>query len=206
MELNERQSRILDILQKKERVSTSYLASHLYVSEMTIRRDLKELEQNKLLTRYHGGAIIQENLYPIHLRKFVEAEEKRLLAQKARKYLQDNLVIYLDDSSTCLYLIPYLKDFKNLNVITNSIHTLQELAQFHIPCSGTGGSYLPAEMCFVGSRAEQFLRTVNPDLAFFSTLGISEDGLITDIDERQTALRKIALQNSQQSVFLFDSS
>lgn len=206
MQLNERQNQILEILQKKERASTSYLASRLYVSEMTIRRDLQEMEQNKLIARYHGGAMILENLYPIHLRKFVEAEEKREIAQKAKKYLRDNLVIYLDESSTCLYLIPHLKDYKNIKIITNSIHTMLELSQFHIPCTCTGGDYLPAEMCFIGSRTEEFLRTINPDLAFFSTLGISSEGLITDIAEHQLATRKIVLQNSRQSVFLYDSS
>lgn len=206
MELCDRHKQILDILRARERVSTSELSRTLYVCEMTIRRDLQEMERRKLLTRYHGGAMLREEIYPVHLRRLVEAEEKKRLAKKAAEYLRDNQVIFLDGSSTCSYIIPHLEGFRSIRVVTNSIDALLELSRRHIPCAATGGTYQAAEMCLVGSDAEEFLRNLNPDIAFCSSLGITEDGRITDIDAQQTAIRRIVLKNSARTVFLFDST
>ena len=55
--MNARQMKIFDIVQKKGEATVAHLAATLFVSQMTIRRDLVELEKNGMLTRYHGGAV-----------------------------------------------------------------------------------------------------------------------------------------------------
>lgn len=206
MELNERQEQILELLREKERMSTTALAKKLYVCEMTIRRDLKEMEQERLLQRYHGGAMLQEELYPLPLRRLLEADSKKQLVKKAAAYLRDNTLIFMDASSTCSYLIPYMEGLKNIRVITNAVEILPELHRRNIPCLVTGGDFRGTEMCMSGPETEDFISRYNPDVAFLSSLGISQDGIISDIDESQTRMRRAVIRNSTKSILIMDSS
>ena len=80
------------------------LAVHFYVSEMTVRRDLKELELLGHLKRYNGGAVYcaESNMLPIESRKLMHAGEKRRHSEAARKYMHDSMTVFIDSSSTCL--------------------------------------------------------------------------------------------------------
>lgn len=204
--LTDRKKEIYDLLCDKKNLSVSALSRQLYVCEMTIRRDLKEMERGKLLARYHGGAMLLEEQYALPLRRLVEADNKKQLVKKAAAYLKDNALIFLDASSTCSYLIPYMENLKNIRVITNAVEILPELHRRQIPCLVTGGDFRGTEMCMSGPETEDFLRRYNPDLAFLSSMGISEDGYITDIDEPQTRMRRIVIQNSAQTILILGSS
>ena len=101
---------IFDILCEKKRVSVSELSKLLYVCEMTVRRDLSEMEKQGLIKRYRGGAIYSEGTeLPISIRMYLSEDEKRILAKKAEIYLADNTIVYIDGSSTCHYIIPHIK-------------------------------------------------------------------------------------------------
>lgn len=208
MILNSRQREILNILKKEKRISVLSLSQRLYVCEMTIRRDLKEMEQNNLLKRYHGGAVIEqaENNYPVSLRKHLHESSKKNLALKGAKHLKDGQCVFIDSSSTCMYIITHIKNFKNMRLVTNSIQTLLMAAQFHIPCMITGGEYYEKDMCMVGAGAENFIRDINFDIAFFSSQAISDDGIISDYDEAQTQIRRVVMANTEKSVFLFEEA
>ena len=58
----------------------------------------------------------------------------------------------------------------------------------------------------IGSLAEQYVRELNVDLAFFTTAAISDDGVISDFDLKQTMIRKLVMQNAKQNVFLFEKN
>lgn len=203
--MHERQKKILSILDEKERVSVSVLAKTLYVSEMTIRRDLKALEQDGLLRRYNGGAIkVSDNtVVPISERKLFCSEEKTSLAKQAEQFIHDDMSVFIDSSSTCMYIIPIIAKYKNMRIITNSIQNLLLAAHYHIPCFISGGNYYERDMCTTGKTTESNLRDMNVDIAFCTSLGISEDGIISDNDEQQLSIRKAIMKNSKKNVFLF---
>ena len=203
---NERQKEILEILYQKGRVSVAELARTLFVAEMTIRRDLTEMEKSGFLRRYRGGAVLKINLgeMPISQRLLLDKDEKEALAQKCLPFLQDNITVFIDSSSTCQYLIPHLAQKKSITLITNSISALLTASRLHLPCILIGGEYYEQDMCMVGSLAEQTVRDLNVDLAFFTTAAISDDGIITDFDLRQTMIRRLVMQNAKQSIFLFE--
>ncbi len=201
----ERHKQILDILDEKERVSTKLLAKTLYVSEMTIRRDLKQLEQDGLLQRYSGGAakIMNDTLVPISERKLFHSAEKIKLAKQAEKYLHDNMTVFIDSSSTCMYLIPIISKFKDVKIVTNSIQNLLIAAHYHLPCFIAGGNYYKRDMCSIGNTTISNLNDINVDIAFCTSLGISEDGIISDEDEHQAMVRKTVMKNAKIKVLLF---
>lgn len=205
--ISERQKEILEILYQKGRVSVAELSKTLYVTEMTVRRDLTEMEKGGFLRRYRGGAVLKINLgeMPITERLLLDKDEKEELAKKALPYLHDGMTVFLDSSSTCQYLIPHLAQHKNVTVLTNSVAVLLSASKLHLPCILIGGEYYEQDMCMVGSLAEQYVRDLNADIAFFTTAAISNDGVISDFDVRQTMIRKIVMQNAKQNIFLFEN-
>lgn len=207
MELNERQQRILDILREKGKISVTSLAELLNYSEMTVRRDLTRMEKAGLLKRSHGMALENDiNSQPITTRSFAQDSEKRKLCKAAAKYLEDHMTVFLDSSSTCVYLIPYIAEHKEMCIVTNSVQVVLSAANFHIPCYLTGGKYNEKDMCLLGSQAERYMEQINADIAFFSCAGYSEDGRITDDSEEQTAVRLSAMKHAEKSIMLFDST
>lgn len=208
MELKGRIKDIFDILCEEGRISVSKLAEMLYVSEMTIRRDLNQMEKNGILKRYRGGAVLvaMHSELPISQRFLVDESEKKALSKQTVKFLDDNLTIYIDSSSTCQYIIPYINKFKNITIITNSVNALLIASRLEIACIMIGGKYYSQDMCFVGSLAEQYAKQFNIDVAFFSSLGISKDGIISDCDIEQTMVRKIIMENSKKNIFLFEKN
>lgn len=208
MNYDDRKKDILDILYEKGRVSVSELSKTLFVSEMTIRRDLSDLERKGVLRRYRGGAVLAatDSDMPISRRFFVDEDEKIMLSKKAVSFLDNDLTVYIDSSSTCQYIIPYMSRFKNITIITNSVNALLIASKSKTPCILIGGTYYEQDMCFVGSIAEQYAKQFVVDIAFFSTLGLSEEGIISDSDIEQTMIRKIIMQNSKKNIFLFEKS
>ncbi len=208
MELNNRKKEILNMLYVKGRVTVAELSKTLFVSEMTIRRDLSEMEKGGYLRRYRGGAVLKADNreMPITERVYLDEEEKKALCQRCVPFLSDGITVYLDSSSTCLYLITHIQKYKNILIVTNSVQVVISAALYHIPCLLIGGEYYEQDMCLVGSIAEQYAREVNIDVAFFTTAAYSLDGVISDFDVRQTMIRKIILKNANKSIFLCESS
>ena len=208
MELNDRQNRILQQITHDGQIKVSDIAKKLYFSEMTIRRDLKIMEKAGLLKRIHGGAVqnVSDYQYPVDYRMEINKDQKRYLASKACEYLKDNQVIFFNSSSTLTYIVPHLVKYKNLQVITNSVHMLHYIAAMHIPCFLTGGKYNEIEHCLLGRQTEEFLKGVNPDIAFLSCEALSDDGYLTDSDEDIAEIARIAVNNSKTSVLLMDRS
>ena len=208
MEFEDRKKDILDILYAKGRVTVSELAKTLFVSEMTIRRDLSELEKNGVLKRYRGGAVLtaMSSEMPISQRFFVGESEKISLAKKAIKFLADDITVFIDSSSTCQYIIPYMSRFKNIKLITNSVNALLIASKSQIPCILIGGNYCDKDMCFTGSIAERYAGQFNADVAFFSAMGMSFDGIISDPNIEQSMIRKIIIEHSKKNIFLFEEN
>ena len=166
--LNKRQKEILEILYQKGKVSVAELSHTLFVAEMTVRRDLIEMEKGGFLRRYRGGAVIKINLgeMPIGERLLMDRQEKEELAKKCTDYLSDNITIFIDSSSTCQYIIPYLSQYENVTVVTNSISALLTLGKLHIHTILIGGEYYEQDMCTVGSLADRYVNELNVDVAF----------------------------------------
>lgn len=208
MKLNQRQEEILKLLETNRQVKVTKLSKILYASEMTIRRDLQFLENEGLLVRCHGGALPLGNhlFFPVKYRMLVNDKEKKMLALSAKKYLQDDITVFFNSSSTCAYLIPYLKEFRNIQVVTNSLYLTSLLEPSNITCTITGGEYVRGENCLCGSITEEFLREIRPDISFLSCEGFSENFEITESQLRLAQIARIAVQNSKLCVFLMDST
>lgn len=208
MELNERQKKIFDLVCDNKKITTSELSKTLFVTEMTIRRDLNEMENAGYIKRYRGGAmsLSKDDSFPVIQRMLVDEDEKIFLAKKAQVFLKDNISVFIDSSSTTQFLIPYIKKFKNIKMITNSISALTIASKFNIPVFLIGGEYSEHEMCCYGHNAEKTAEKFNVDLAFVSTLGITHDGIITDSAIEIISVKERIIANAKHTVFLFEEA
>lgn len=209
MSFFERQNKILSFLKQKQFSTVKELSKEIYSSESSVRRDLKILEANGLVKQVYGGVVLPEyakSVVPIKLRDNYNSTIKEQLAKQASKYFFDGATVIMDGSSTVRRIIKYLNTYRNIKIITNNLHIINECVSPEITIYCTGGRFLSKSNIFVGSTAENFLKTINADLLFFSSQAISNDGEITDISEDETALRQVMLSRAKKKYFLCDSS
>ena len=205
----ERQEQILAILEDKKSISVTALAKLLYVSQPTVRRDLENLCRQGKVQRTHGGVVLRkvsDTEIPLMYREDQNNGAKKVIAEKAAELIRDGDVIFLDASSTVSYLIPHLKKFRDLLVVTNSPKTSIRLGECGIKNYCTGGQLLMHSIAYVGAEAEKFISGINADIFFFSSRGYTEDGRITDSSESEATVKKAMLQNAEKSYYLCDSS
>ncbi|MBP3437407.1 MAG: DeoR/GlpR transcriptional regulator [Clostridia bacterium] len=203
----DREKEILEILLKKKNVTVKQLADSLFISEPSIRRDLASLEKQHLIKRIHGGAVLEEtmlskNKIPFLIREYEQSSAKVLIAQKAIDLINDNDVIFMDASTSCYYLIPFLSSKRNITVVTNGVKALTKLAEYDINTISTGGTLINSCLALVGEEAYKTIETFNADIAFFSCRGISDDGYLTDIAPEENNIRKQMMKNSKKSYLL----
>ena len=203
----QRHEEILQHLETERTVSISKLASKLYVSEATIRRDLNALEKRGLVHRVFGGVVLtkflNENL-PQDLRARENLHLKEVVAKEASKLLFDGASVILDGSTTVRMLLPHLNKLKNLIIITNNLEIINGMSNSMHKLICTGGQYLVRNKVFAGYQAEATLRDFYADFLFFSSQGYSSEGEITDSSEQESALRRVMLTRAKTKVFMCD--
>lgn len=205
----ERQEEILKILEKNKSISVNKLSELLYVSSPTIRRDLNELEHQGKVRRTHGGVVLRqtaEKEIPLILREDQNSKLKQIIAEKAAKYINDGDVVFLDASSTAAHIVPYLKAFNDIIVVTNSPKTSMSLGKENIKSYCTGGLLLAHSIAYVGNEAEKFVSNINADIFFFSSRGYIENGYITDSSLEESTVKKAMMKNADKTFYLCDSS
>lgn len=205
----ERQEEILNILEKCRSIGVNKLSEMLYVSPPTIRRDLDCLEEQGKVRRTHGGVVLRqtaEKEIPLMLREDQNSGAKQIIAEKAAEYINDGDVVFLDASSTAACLIPYLKKFNDIIVVTNSPKTSVKLGENGVKNYCTGGLLLAHSVAYVGNKAEEFISNINADVFFFSSRGYSADGYITDSSIEESTVKKSMMNNAEKVFYLCDSS
>ena len=206
----DREKQILEILLKEKKSSVKQLAKILFVSEPSVRRDLQSLEKQNLIKRIHGGAVIEEtalskNKIPFLIREYEQSSAKTMIAKKAIDLICDNDIVFLDASTSCYYLIPFLASKRNLTVITNGVKALIKLAEYGINTISTGGALLNSCLALVGEEAYKTIETYNADIALFSCRGVSNDGYLTDFSIEENNARKKMIQHARKSYLLCTS-
>ena len=168
---------ILNIIKEQGYVTVKYLCEELHYSTATINRDLNDLQKQNLIIRHYGGAeLVSKKGIPLVFRYHKMRPVKRLIAKKAVSLIEDGMTVFIDGSTTTQYMGEYLKNFKNLTVITNNINLASHLSENGIKCVCLGGKIIEPPYMIGGIDASTQARTYIADLAFFSTLGMSSKG------------------------------
>jgi DeoR family fructose operon transcriptional repressor len=179
-----RRDQIVDRLRTHGNVVVTELADELSASEMTIRRDLNELEAEGLVRRVHGGAVLvpsrtYEPTFREKSRQFVE--EKRRIGARAADLVETGDTIILSPGTTTMEIARHLAGKRNLTVVTNAANIAATLAgDQHIEVIVTGGRLRGTTYALVGALAEENLRGLHVDKLFIGGNGLTiEHGLTT---------------------------
>lgn len=206
----ERRNLILEKLQAEKRVVVSELSQLYNVSEETIRRDLDKLEKEGLAIKSYGGAVINEDIsidLPFNVRKNQNVSGKQKMAEIVASMVHDGDHIFLDASTTAVFVAKALKDRERLTVITNSMEILLELSDV----SGwniisTGGVMKEGYLAFLGSRTEESIRSYFVDKVIFSCKALDKDWGIMESQEAFGSTKKAMMSSGKEKILVIDST
>jgi len=205
----DRQSMIIDLLNQDKSVQIMDLAKKFNVSIATIRRDLKELEEQHLIKRIYGGAVLAERptLQPFFPRTNRHREEKARLGVMAASMIQEGETIVLDIGTTVFEIAKNIKNKQNLMVLSNSLPVLNELEGCKdIQVFSMGGKLQPSMHALTGSIAEQTLNNFYVDKAFIGVAGISIEYGLTNFNQGSAQLCAATIRRARQTILVADSS
>jgi len=166
-----RWNEIMTIAKENRSITVAELCQQLGASEATIRRDLQEMDDLHLLTRFHGGAKFNEAQYiepAMAFKAETQKEQKKQVAYCAAKLIHDNQMVYLDAGSTTCEMIKYITA-KNITVVTPGIPQLSILGQRGISTIVLGGSLYWSTEAITGKQALAQLNDLYFDTAFIGT-------------------------------------
>lgn len=207
-----KESRHVAILQELDRtgvVSVKDLTSLLGVTDMTIRRDLIDLEKQGLLVRVHGGAHrkVKDGINEAsHTEKnMLNVEEKKEIAQKCAQLIESGDTVFIGSGTTTDFIGDYL-DGKEISIVTNSLPIFEKLKDnpnFDIIL--VGGRYRVKTQTFVGQFANKLLQEIKVSKAFIGVNGIDGHN-VTTANEEEGNGNAIILHNAIEKYIVADNS
>jgi DeoR family fructose operon transcriptional repressor len=207
MSITKRQEQILSLLEEQGFLSVERLSELTYTSSSSIRRDLTRLQNLYLIRRTHGGASIFRELnhaVPLSSRMEKNIAEKRKIAKNASVLLRDGQTVMLDGSTTAGFMVPYIAKHKDMILFTNNMITAMNAINYGIKTHCIGGTSVNNSAVLSGINAYRTAAEINPDILFFSSQSLDENGIISDPIPEENYIRSIMIKNAAYKVFLCD--
>ncbi|MBQ3392872.1 MAG: DeoR/GlpR transcriptional regulator [Lachnospiraceae bacterium] len=202
------QSMIRELSLRPEQ-SVAELAALFQVSQMTIRRDLQYIEQNRLLRPeiLHGGRTAGASRYEYLEEEIRNAEQKRRIAEFALGLLKPGEIVALDSGTTAGMLAAVIPDDMPLTVICYSYYIVSKLYdRSNIDLILAGGYYHHNTQTFESTEGMQFLKQLRARKMFLCASGVHETMGITCTDQHIASMKRAALSISSEKILLCDSS
>ncbi|MDF1671057.1 MAG: DeoR/GlpR family DNA-binding transcription regulator [Roseovarius sp.] len=205
---NQREEEILRELQKAGgSCRVSFLANQLTVSNETIRRNIRTLEENEIVRKVHGGVHLVEDIAeaPFHSRISTHKDEKLRLAAAVAENISDGESVFLDIGSTTAYVAMELKQRSDLFVVTNSAFVANTLATRNGNRVFLAGGELRAhDGGAFGAEALDLVQRLNVQFAVFSAGAVNAElgFMLHDLEEANLA--RVAAANAQVRIVVAD--
>ena len=195
-DVEERQQTIVNHLKINQFARITELIDLVNYSEATVKRDLVVLEQSGLIRRVRGGAMLVDNQkidvpYMMKITHLEEESEKRYIADIAANLIKDEMVLFLDSSTTSLHLVRNLGRFEGLQIITNGVITAAMLSEFtSAKVSIVGGKIVQKRATINGAKAYNDILTYAADLAIISCRGFDFNQGVTETHEGEALVKR----------------
>jgi DeoR/GlpR family transcriptional regulator of sugar metabolism len=206
--LAERRQSILTALEAAGELSVGDLSTRFDVSEVTIRQDLQALSDQGLLLRSRGRAlassVIPEFSFDVRQQQF--AAQKRRIGQAAAALVNHGDTVFLDASTTAQAIIPHLKSFSELTVVTNSLRAalnLLDAPQIHVILPG--GHLRRESISLVGQPQDNLLEGIHIQIGFFGARGVTVEEGLTDVNLSEVAMKRAMVEGCLQVVGVADA-
>lgn len=210
MNLADRHQFILTRIQRDQYINVVELCKELKVSSVTIRKDLKLLEEKNLLFRTHGGATVN-NPYtidrPVNEKEKLQSVEKNKIGLAATKLLNENDSIVVASGTTLLYFAKNIPSTLNLTVVTSALNiALELLRDSSIEVIQLGGILRKSSSSVMGAYAEQVLQDFYFNTLFLGVDGIDLDYGLTTTNAMEAHLNRKMISVAQKTIVLADST
>ncbi|GGL37395.1 DeoR family transcriptional regulator [Halarchaeum grantii] len=204
-----RKRKIVELVSAHDGRSVAELAEELDYSKATIRRDLRELEDDGLIERSHGGALPASSVG--HERTYGEREvqnldAKRAIAARAVEELADAEVVFFDAGTTTMEVAKRAPTDGSLLAVTNSPRLAVELEGDANEVKLTGGTLRRRTRALVGPTAESFMERTNFDLLFLGTNAVDVDAGLTTPNEDEARMKELMVEKATRVVLVCDAS
>ena len=208
--ITERHQSILEKLKKEGEVKVLDLCRELDVSSVTIRKDLKLLEDKNLLYRTHGGAT-SNNPYtidrPVNEKEKLQSREKNDIGAAAVKLIQPNDSIIIASGTTVLSLARKIDASQGLTVITSALPVALELIRHpDIEVLQLGGILRKSSSSVTGPYAQNILSDFFCTKLFLGVDGIDMEYGLTTTSSLEAHLNRQMIAVSQKVIVLTDST
>ena len=208
--VEQRKKYILEEIEKFGSVSVLNLAKALDVSDMTIRRDLTELERVGLIRRIHGGAVnARGRSYepPLALRSTENRAAKVRIGRYASGLVAEGDSISLDVGSTIYEVALGLENIRNITIVTPSLAIANLfLNRSDVRLIVPGGIVRPGETSLIGDIARRTLKDIFVDRLFMGVGAIDAKAGLTEYNLDDTSVKQVLINNAREVVVLADSS
>ena len=204
-----RQQEILALARAQGRVSVENLAARFEVTPQTIRKDLNELCDRRLMSRVHGGAIVASGVENIayEARRFIAQAEKRAIGAAAAALIPNSASLFINIGTTTEEVARALTRHEDLLVITNNLNVANLLYRHpRIDVIMAGGPVRRADGAVIGAAAVDFVRQFKVDYAVIGASAIDEDGALLDFDVREVRVSRAIIENARRVLLVADRS
>lgn len=182
------------------------LSEKLGVSGVTIRQDLTLLEQQGLIKRIHGGAVLN-NTDDISTRMILNYEKKLRIAQKASLLVNENETVLIEGGSTNALLARELAKKKGITIITTNVFIAKELREnYDTPVILLGGLYQRQSESLVGKLTKLCIDHINFHKSFIGVDGFTKEAGFTGKDMMRAEIISYLAQKSPNVIVVTDSS
>jgi len=209
MGLSFRQHEIVDLARRQRRVTVEDLAERFSVTRQTIRRDLTDLCDKRVLARVHGGAMLASGVANVNYeaRNALAGPQKEELARLCAAEIPDDCSLFMNIGTTTEAVARALGAHRNLLVITNNLNVANTLAQNpHCEVIVAGGVLRRSDNGIIGEATVDFIRQFKVDYAIIGASAIDHDGALLDYDFREVRVAQAIIANARRTFLVADAT
>jgi len=201
MTLNPRQRQLLDTVRQRVTMSVEELAQELGVTPQTVRRDVKMMEEAKLLARYHGGVGLPSSVENIDYsqRQVMNIDAKRRIAAEVARQVPSGCSLLINIGTTTEEVARALVHHQGLHVVTNNLNVASILSDNpHCEVILAGGVVRGRDRGIVGEATIDFIRQFKVDIGIIGISSIEQDGTLRDFDPREVKVAQAIIEQSRE--------
>ena len=207
--LNDRRRQILAFARAHGAIEVETLADKLEVTPQTIRRDLAELCEIRLLKRVHGGAVLNEGISNLgyEARRRLMVAEKQAIAKAAAELVPSDSSLFVNIGTTTEAVVREIATHPGMLVVTNNINVIEILRSNEtVTLMMAGGKLRLEDGGIVGKDTAEYIEQFRLDRAVIGVSALEEDGTLLDFDTQEVSVAKAIIANSRSVILVCDSS
>lgn len=199
---------IIKYLSEHKIATTKDLAEAFHVTQNTIRWDLKQLEDQNLVTKFHGGVKFNDNGTPLNIRNITAIQEKNKIAKKAAEFIKNGDSIFIDAGTTTKNILKYVPNDRNITVITNNIDIIIDAVdKENINLIIVGEHYNRRLRSIIRDDSDyRWISSYNIQSAFMGVTGLSLGAGLTNFEVDEIPLKSQVVSQASHIFLLADST